>query len=358
VPAPTITMTRQELLKQADYTFQRGNRELAKKYLSEYLASYPDDEAAWMLMAKITGDKGHQIACYERALALNSNNNEARIGLARTHSAVAPALSQMAARNAPSNRRQQQPTRNVVRGILAGLLILAVFGTTTLVVARNNPSSKVAQMLALATPTLQTSGLAKNIAPETRAEVLDKYPQYAPVLDALIAFAISNAQNGMDGAPERPGDEIITSDETGAEAVAMLEKSIPQPGSLSSITVTEQQITSWLAMEMKTRPDLPLSAVQVFLRDGQIQIWGIVSGSEDQTAALITSEIQIDANKQPTLTIQSVQIGQQVIPEFVVSQMETWLNQALTENLRKKAPGLELMNIKVTNGLLIVSGMR
>jgi Tfp pilus assembly protein PilF len=46
-------MTKQELFKQADYTFQRGNRDLAKKYLTEYLAASPNDEAAWMLMARI-----------------------------------------------------------------------------------------------------------------------------------------------------------------------------------------------------------------------------------------------------------------------------------------------------------------
>ncbi|HNK62576.1 MAG TPA: hypothetical protein PKL78_02965 [Anaerolineales bacterium] len=349
-------MTKQELLKQADYTFQRGNRELAKKYLSEYLASYPDDEVAWMLMAKITGDHEHQIACYERVLKLNPNNNEARIGLTRIQTAVNPALSKTVARDKASVR--QQPHKNVVRGVLAGVLIVVLLGTTTLVVARNNPSSKVAQMLVMATPTLQASNLAKDVAPETRAEVLDKYPQYAPVLDALISFAVSNAQNGMEGAPERPGDEIIVSDQSGAEAKIMLERSVPQPGSLSSITVTEQQITSWLAMEMKSKPDLPLSDVQVYLRDGQIQVWGIVSGGENQTSALITGEVQIDASKRPAFIIESMQVGQQVIPDFVVSQMETWLNQALLESIDKSAPGLELMNVKVANGLLIISGMR
>ena len=196
-------MTKQELLKQADYTFQRGNRELAKKYLSEYLASYPDDEVAWMLMAKITGDHEHQIACYERVLKLNPNNNEARIGLTRIQTAVNPALSKTVARDKASVR--QQPHKNVVRGVLAGVLIVVLLGTTTLVVARNNPSSKVAQMLVMATPTLQASNLAKDVAPETRAEVLDKYPQYAPVLDALISFAVSNAQNGMEGASPAVG---------------------------------------------------------------------------------------------------------------------------------------------------------
>ena len=42
-------MNRQELLKQADYNFQRGNRALAKKYLLDLLTAHPNDVPAWML---------------------------------------------------------------------------------------------------------------------------------------------------------------------------------------------------------------------------------------------------------------------------------------------------------------------
>ncbi|MFN3490928.1 MAG: tetratricopeptide repeat protein, partial [Anaerolineales bacterium] len=80
-------MNKQELFKQADYTFQRGNRELAKKYLTEYLSIYPNDEAAWMLMAKIAEEKERKCACYQRVLKINPNNNEAKIGLIRVNSA-------------------------------------------------------------------------------------------------------------------------------------------------------------------------------------------------------------------------------------------------------------------------------
>ena len=53
-----------------------------------------------------------------------------------------------------------------------------------------------------------------------------------------------------------------------------------------------------------------------------------------------------------------MQIGKQTIPGVLVSQMESWLNQVLTEEINKQAPGLQIMNIKVTNGLITISGMR
>lgn len=349
-------MNKQELCKQADYTFQRGNRELAKKYLSEFLSACPNDEAGWMLMGRIEEEKENKIQCYERVLKINANNNEARIALARLQS-ISPTLPKPDQINA-NIWQSPKPYKNTLRAALAVVIVIFLFGATTLVVARNNPESKVAKILAIATPTLYGASLADDIAPQTRAQVSAEYPQYAPLVDALISFAIQNSESGMEGAPERPGAEIVVSDKAGLEAKTELEKALPQPGSLSSATITEQQITSWLALEMKNSPDLPLSDIQVYLRDGKIQVWGMVNGKENSTSALIVGTIKINNNKQPYFELESLQIGQQIIPGLLLSQVESWLNQLLLEGINSQIPGLELMNVNVTKGLITVSGMR
>ena len=196
-------MNKQELLKQADYTFQRGNRELAKKYLSDFLATYPNDESAWMLLAKIVVEKERKLECYQRVLKINPNNNEAKIGLIRINS-----VSATLPLPKKENRTQPSPFRNMYRGIFIAVLIFLLFGTTSFVIARNNPNSQLAKFILLATPTVyNSSALDSEIAPETRAEVSENYPQYSPLVDALIGYAVANAENGMDGAPERPGDD-------------------------------------------------------------------------------------------------------------------------------------------------------
>jgi hypothetical protein len=354
-------MNKQELLKQADYTFQRGNRELAKKYLTEFLAAHPHDEAAWMLMARITDKKEDRIECYERTLRINPGNKEAKIGLIRVRSSINPTLPGLD--NAPSNiwraNNPNKPYKNVLRAGLAVVIVMFLFATTTLVVARNNPESNLAKMLTIATPTLYSESIiADDIAPQTRAQVSANYPQYSFLADTLISFAVENAKDGMADAPERPGAEIIVSDKIALDTIKVLENAIPQPGSLSTATITEQQITSWLAMEMKDSPDLPLSDIQVYLRDGKIQVWGMVSGGENSTAALIVGTIKIDGNKQPQFEIESLQIGSQVIPKILVSQVQSWLNQVIAEQINSQVPGLELMNVNVTKGLITISGMR
>src|SRR5690606_24396665 len=193
----------------------------------------------------------------------------------------------------------------------------------TLVMARNNPDSQLARILPLATPTIPTNPLAEDIAPQTLEEVSKKYPKYLQLVNALIGFAVENADSGMEGAPERPGNEIMVSEQAGIQAKTIIQNALPQTWSLSSITITEQQATSWLAMELSNTSDLPLSDVQVFLRNGQVQIWGMINGSENSTAALIVGEISIDNNKLPFFEIKSMEVGTQTIPHFLLVQKQT-----------------------------------
>jgi tetratricopeptide (TPR) repeat protein len=345
-------MTKQELLKQADYTFQRGNRELAKKYLTEYLAQYPQDESAWMLMAKMADEPKQKAECYRRALKINPNNNEANIWIARLN-ANTQTLPKFPVRQSP------RPAGKLLRWAGVVVVLAILFGGTSYVVARRNPESAVAKILIAPTPTLFAEiSSAGDVAAQTRAEMSANYPQYAPLVDALIGFAVNNADGGMEGAPERPGAEIIPSDQTAQEVKTTLEKSMPAPGSLSSISLTERELTSWLALEMKNNPDLPLSEIQVYMRDGKIQIWGVITGSADSTSALLVGNLTIDSNKKPSIQIESMQIGAQVIPAALVAQMESWINQMLVENIEKQAPGLELMNVNVSSGMVTISGMR
>jgi tetratricopeptide (TPR) repeat protein len=338
-------MNKQELLKQADTNFQRGNRELARKYLAELLKTYPNDETAWILLAKVEQEKERKIECYEHALKVNPNSTEIKLAIARLKYP-----NKTLPRSEVINETHWNKPKPVISSGLRVFTIIAVIvfglGSTTYVIARNNPESVVAKLILPATEEPFAQTLAEDVAAQTRSEVGTKYPQYKALVDTLIGFALSNAENGMEGAPQRPGAEII------------LEKSMPKPGSLASVTLSEQQLTSWLAMNMKNNPDLPISEIQVYLRDDKVQVWGMVAGESNSTSALIVGTLVIDSNGNPSMGIESLQIGQQEIPGILLSQAESWLNQALLDEINNQAPGLKLMNINISSGLITMSGMR
>jgi hypothetical protein len=347
-------MNKQELLKQADYTFQRGNRELAKKYLTDFLAQYPNEESAWMLMARIVEEPGRKIECYERALKINPNNSEAKIGLFRIKSPGKTLPKHGVVEDNPF--QTPRPFKNLLRGIGIFAVLAILFGTTSFAVARNNPKSAVAKFLILATPTsVPQIPITEEIA---LLQTSAKYSQYSPLVDQLISFAVDNAGSGLDGAPERLGSQIVPSDAEGVETKASLQSALPQPGSVSYATFTEQQLTSWLAMEIKKSPDLPLSDVQVYLREDKIQIWCMVTGSTNSTSALIVGNLEVDSNKNPSIKVESVQVGKQTIPGVLISQLETWVNERMMEKINEQVPGLQIMDIKVISGLITITGMR
>ncbi|MBM3125592.1 MAG: hypothetical protein FJZ87_11080 [Chloroflexi bacterium] len=349
-------MNRQELLKQADYVSQRGNRALALKILSDLISTHSDDEQAWMLKGRIETDPKQRAQCYERVLQINPRNNEARIGLIRLNS-ISPTLPL----DHPAQQSPWQATTPARRPLRSAALILALLlgmVTTTYVIAKNNPQSSVAKWIIPSTPTPFAQALEQDIAAQTRAEVSAEYPQFAPLLDALIGLAVKSAESGMDGAPARPGAEILPFEGAGAEARAKLQGALPQPGSLASVTLDEQQVTSWLDLSLKESPDLPLSEVQVYLRDGRIQIWGMVNGMTNSTSALIAGTLTLDLNGMPGVELESIQIGNQTVPDILLTQGEAWLNQLISQKINEQVPGLEIMNINISNGLITISGMR
>lgn len=349
-------MNKQELLKQADYNFQRGNRKIAEKFLSELLTQYPNEESAWMLLARVVEDKNRKVECYERTLKINPNNYEAKIGLVRIKSPDKTLPIHGLVIESPFPKTPS-PFKRILRSLVTITVLILIFGTTTYVIAQNNPESNMAKLIIPATPTPLAETLADNVASETRAQVNEEYPQYAPLVDTLISLAISNTKNGMEGAPERPGAAIVPSDSVGLEGKNALKNALPQPGSLNTATLTEQQITSWLAMEMRNSPDLPLRDVQVYLRDSQIEVWGMVEGKDNSTSALIVGKVNLN-NGDPSFEIESLQIGQQIIPDILLSQAESWLNELITRKINEQVPGLQIMNINISSGLITMSGMR
>jgi len=169
---------------------------------------------------------------------------------------------------------------------------------------------------------------------------------------------VDSAENGMDGAPTRPGNQMSISDQTGKQARSILENALPQPGSSASVSLSQQQVTSWMALELKNSPDLPVHDVQVYFENGEIQAWGIIEGQSNSTSALATGTVNVDANGIPTIKINSVQIGQKQVSSILLSQAESWLNQMLLEEINKQRPGLRITRVDIGGGVITISGTR
>lgn len=72
----------EQLLKQANFAAISGERETARKFLEEAMQDAPELEEAWILKAYLADDSEEKIACYEKILSLNPDNEAAQAGLA------------------------------------------------------------------------------------------------------------------------------------------------------------------------------------------------------------------------------------------------------------------------------------
>jgi hypothetical protein len=351
-------MSNDNLLSQARQTFQRGDKRSAQKILAQLIMREPRNASAWMLMARVVAEKERKIDCYEHLIKLNPDNVEAKTELVRLQF---PGYTFDIQRGiVPQNSSRLSKRFKFLMGTsFAIMAILLVLASTTYAIAKNNPQSPVAKFFISSTPTPdgQYPG-AGDVASKTRTEVREKYPQYAPLVDALIGFAVDSAENGMDGAPARPGNQMAVSDQTGKQARSAVENALPRPGSSSSVRLTQQQVTSWMALELKNSPDLPAHNVQVYFKNGQVQVWGIVEGRTNSTSALAIGTVELDSNGIVSVNIESAQIGQKQVPSVFLLQAEGWLNQLIVEETSKQAPGLRITRLDIGNGVIAISGTR
>ncbi|HEX2993312.1 MAG TPA: hypothetical protein VHP14_00720 [Anaerolineales bacterium] len=130
-----------------------------------------------------------------------------------------------------------------------------------------------------------------------------------------------------------------------------------------TINLTEPQITSYLAARMQTDPGLQqedkkslITDPQVYLRDGQMQIYGKTQQGIMTANIGIIVQVGVDANGQPLIEITSADFGPLDAPEGLKSAITTMVKEAYTGSLGPVATGLRIESISIANGVMTITG--
>lgn len=123
-----------------------------------------------------------------------------------------------------------------------------------------------------------------------------------------------------------------------------------------NLTVTEEQLTSMVALELAEQGTQGISDPQVFLRDGQIQLTGDVQTQGITAPATMVMEVDLDGNGRPSLRIVSANIGPFPVPDSLIENVETRLNQAFLNQLEEKAPNMFVESVVIADGNMTVTG--
>ncbi len=189
-------------------------------------------------------------------------------------------------------------------------------------------------------------------------------PNTIPIFLATLILA-SLACTMFVGGPEYDDlTPIPVSTEAAQSLKDGIEKSL-QDGLVTgvvTITITEPQITSYLALRLQSDPNLQqdnkplITDPQVYLRDGQMKIYGKTQQGVFVANIGIIVNIGVDADGKPKIEIESADFGPFPAPEGINDTVTAIIEEAYTGSIGPVATGIRIETITIADGLMTISG--
>lgn len=174
----------------------------------------------------------------------------------------------------------------------------------------------------------------------------------------LILFIFVPACTIFVGGPNYSDAPIAVS----AEAVASLENEIKAAVSAGAINgevtilMSEVQLTSYLASKLTTNTTPMFTDPQVYLRDGQMRIYGKTRQGYFAANIGIVLTIGPDENGNPELQLTSADFGPFPLPDGLNKAITAIIEEAYTGALGPVATGFRITAIAIADGLMMING--
>lgn len=130
-----------------------------------------------------------------------------------------------------------------------------------------------------------------------------------------------------------------------------------------NFNLNEPQITSYLAARLQTDPNLQqsnreplITDPQVYLRDGQMQIYGKTRQGMFTANIGVIVKMGVDASGQPQIEVVSADFGPFPAPNGLKDAITAMVREAYTGSLGPVATGLRIETISIANGVMTVAG--
>lgn len=159
------------------------------------------------------------------------------------------------------------------------------------------------------------------------------------------------------GGPTPPGSPIPVSTDAAGQLKDIWEsaKANAQTGEVS-IVITEEQITSFVALKLADQSDPPLKNVQVYLREGKIQIFGDAKAGNISTTALIVLGVNVTSEGQISFAAEKADFGPIPVPSSLLNSLTAALNEAFTGKVGSVATGFKITSLGIADGQMAIIG--
>jgi len=176
---------------------------------------------------------------------------------------------------------------------------------------------------------------------------------------ALITLTLATlACSVFVGGPNYPSTPIPVSTTAVQSLKTQVTQAVATAVTSGTITlkITEEQLTSYLAVYLQSQPTLPITNPQVQLQNGQMELLGKVQQGMFSANVSMTISVGVDQNGQPKIEITQENFGPLPAPQGLNDAISTFVAEALTGSLGPAATGFRLESISIANGVMTVTG--
>lgn len=156
--------------------------------------------------------------------------------------------------------------------------------------------------------------------------------------------------------PQPPGDLIEPAGAAPSEVRQMWEAALDVEGGQVKLVLTEQQLSAYLAsrLEQAERPVIDLA--RIYLRDGEISIYGVSEMGPLDAGALIVVEPVLDAAGSLAFAVTSAELGPFPAPKAMLGALSDLLTEAFTGKLGPLATGIRITSLAIADGQVAIVG--
>ena len=129
-----------------------------------------------------------------------------------------------------------------------------------------------------------------------------------------------------------------------------------------TFTFTEAQVTSLLAQRLQSDPNLQtdqkpfITDPQVYLREGQMQIYGKTQQGMFAANIGIIINVSVDENGKPKIEVVSADFGPLPAPKTLKEAFTAMIDETFTGAIGPAAVGLRIEAITIADGTMTISG--
>jgi hypothetical protein len=160
------------------------------------------------------------------------------------------------------------------------------------------------------------------------------------------------------GGPSYPEGPAPVATETDQTLQQQVEQALAEGATTGTVSLhlSEGQLTSYLAGRLAQESKPVISDPRVYLRNGEMKIFGKATSGIFVANVSITVQATVDTEGKPQISVTQTDFGPIAAPKALNEAVTTFVQEAFTGWLGPVATGFRLEHIDIGDGVMTVTG--